>query len=245
MVVSSGLLKNIDHLKERMDEIRRKYKQAFRVCFWIPLAVFVLEVVYYGCLVFTMGIARVQELKGYIEIADGKLDFSPDMIIFLMPLVYIVFSFVCFKSRNKAAKYFLMIFDALFAACCIYVIISGYHEWYLYAAALLYSVAVFIVCAECINADKDEEILSKIEGYPHFNPILIHEDVPIHSEIKFPDKKSYDQLYDERMAEYAEEFPDTEAARLYKEEQEYRREKEIDGWLDGMFTKNEKSDEKH
>lgn len=237
MVISNGLLKNVDFLRERMNTIRHKYKIAFRVGFWVPLVIFVVEVFYYGCLLIAQGIASTYELKGYVEIPNEKMTFTPDMIIFVMPLVYMFFSVLSFAMKNRVMKYFLAAVDFAFFVCCIYMIAHKYHLWYLYVSGLLYSVAVFIACVDCIKADIDDVYLSKIEGYPHFNPILINEEIPMTSEIKFPDKKSYEQLYDERMEEFAKENPESEMARLYEKEKEERTDKSLGDWLDDMFTK--------
>ena len=240
MVISKGLLKNVDFLRERMDKIRHKYKVAFRVGFWVPLFIFAFEIFYYSCLLIAQGIASVHEFAGYIEVRDDKMTFTTDMIIFVMPLVYIVFSFISFALKNKVTKYFLAAIDFAFFVVCIYVVVNGYHFWYLYAAGLLYSVAMFIACVDCIRADFDDIYLSKIEGYPHFNPILINEEIPMMSKIRFPDKKSYEQLYDERLEEFAKENPESQMAQLYMKEKEEKMDLSIGDWLDDMFTKNGK-----
>ena len=120
------------------------------------------------------------------------------------------------------------------------MIANKYHLWYLYVSGLFYSVAMLIACVDCIRADIDDVYLSKIEGYPHFNPILIKEEIPMKSNIKFPDKKSYEQLYDERLEEFAKENPESEMARLYIKEKEEKMDLSLGDWLDDMFTKNEK-----
>ena len=55
------------------------------------------------------------------------------------------------------------------------------------------------------------------------------------------DKKSYDQLYDERMEEYAAQNPDSETAKAYNREKEEKKEIDIENWLSGMLGKNEEN----
>lgn len=241
MIISNGLLKNVEFLRERMNAINHKYKIAFRIGFWIPLIIFGFEVFYYACRLIVLNGVWMHELFKVFEADDAKQRFSPDMIILLMPIIYAVFSFVSFKMKMKVMKYFLALIDVLFFASCIVVISMGFDPW-LYVSGMLYAAAVFIVCVDCIKADMEDEILSRIDGYPHFNPILIKEEISMKSEIRFPDKKSYDQLYDERMEVFAEENPESEMAKLYKEEKKAAQDAAVDSWLGEMFVKNEKND---
>ncbi len=240
MVISNKFMKNIAHLQMRMNKIKQAYKTASFVGFWVSMIIFIGEVVYYGCRVVTMGVAYVNDLLGLWDVPDEKLKLASDITLFIMPLVCAVMSFISFRIKSRVMKYALLVVDIAFFAGCIYAFVVLPRDRILYGASMIYSVAVFVVCIRCIIADYDDVILSKIEGYPHFNPLLIHEDVPITTGVRFPDKKTNEELYEERMEEYCRENPDSPMAKCYREEKENERNCQINDWLGEMMVKKKK-----
>lgn len=241
MIITDGMLKNVEFLRDRMKEINRHYKAAFLVGFWFPLGVFIIELFFYYCKLLVLGIVFVKELFMVFEVPDEKQVFAPDILLFLMPLVYMAFSFVSFKIKSRIMKFPLLFINIGFMGMCVYPIAVGYENWYLYALGIIHGVGLFIACINCIKGDIDEERLSKIDGYPHFNPVLMHEELPAHSKIRFPEKKSNEELYDERMEQYAQENPDSETAKAYNAQKEIKKEAELDDWLSGMMKKTEEN----
>ncbi len=239
MVITDGMLKNVEFLRARMNEINRHYKAAFLIGFWFPLAVFVIELYFYYSKLLILSSAFMNELFMVFEVPDEKQVFAPDIFLFVMPLVYMFFSFISFRIKSRIMKYPLLFINTGFTGLCIYVVAIGYTEWYLYAIGILHGIGMFIACINCIRGDIDEKILAKIDGYPHFNPILIHEELPPDSKIRFTEKKSNDELYDERMELYAKENPDSETAKAYNREKEEKKEIELENWLSDMLGKNE------
>ena len=237
MIITDGMLKNVEFLRARMNEINRQYKVAFLIGFWFPLGVFVFELAFYYSKLLVLSSVFMHELFLIFEAPDEKQVFAPDILLFLMPLIYMAFSFVSFKIKSRIMKFPLLFINIGFTGMCVYPIVIGYSEWYTYAIGIIHGIGLFIACVNCIKADIDEELLSKIDGYPHFNPVIMHEELPQHSEIRFPDKKSYDQLYDERMEEYAAQNPDSETAKAYNREKEEKKEMDIENWLSGMMEK--------
>lgn len=235
MIITNGMLKNVEFLRGRMNEINRNYKAAFIIGFWFPLGVFIIELFFYYSKLIVLSSAFMHELFKVFEVPDEKQVWAPDIFLFLMPLVYMAFSFISFRIKSRIMKYPLMFIDIGFMGLCIYTFVIGYKEWYLYAIGLTHGVGLFIACISCIRGDIDEKMLSKIDGYPHFNPVLIHEDLPHDSKLRFPEKKTNDELYDERMGIYAQENPDSETARAYSRAKEEKKEMDIENWLSDMI----------
>ena len=241
MIITNGMLKNVDFLRARMEEIKKRYKEAFLIGFWFPLGVFVIELFYYVSRLIVLGAAYTREVMGDFTVPDEKQVFFFDLVLFLMPLIYMAFSLVSFRVRSRIMKYPLLFMNVTFIVMCVYALAMEYSDWYPYAIGIIHGIGLFIACVRCIKADVDDELLSKIDGYPHFNPVLMHEELPKDSKIRFPDKKSYDQLYDERMEEYAAQNPDSETAKAYNREKEEKKDFELSDWLSGMLGKNEEN----
>ena len=116
------------------------------------------------------------------------------------------------------------------------------YEKITYTVAIIYCTAMIFVCVDCIKAYKEDKLLSGIDGYPHFNAILMHEEkTGEKSLLRFPDKRSYDELYEERMEEYTRDNPDSDAARIYIKEKEERADNELSDWLSGIMGKSEEN----
>lgn len=242
MIITDGMLKNVEFLRARMNEINRQYKVAFFVGFWFPLAVFVLELFFYYSKLLVLSGVFMHELFLVFEVPDEKQIFAPDILLFLMPLVYMAFSFVSFRIKSRIMKFPLLFIVIGFVGMCVYPIVIGYNEWYTYAIGIIHGIGLFIACVNCIKGDIDEEMLSKIDGYPHFNPVLMHEEkTEEKSLIRFPEKKSNDQLYEEQMELYVKDNPDSETARAYIRAKEEKKEMDIENWLSGMLGKNEEN----
>lgn len=202
------------------------------------MIIFFVELVYYGSRLYTTSLAWVNDFSGAWDVPDEKFKFAVDVTLLITPFICSVMSFISFIMKSRVMKYFLLITDLLFLAGCIYAFVMLPADRILYGASGFYAFAVAVACISCIIADYDDMLLSQIEGYPDFNPLFIHEDVPITSGVRFADKKSNERLYDERVDEFIKENPDSVMASIFIKEKKEKEEAAIDDWLDGMMGKN-------
>ncbi len=239
MIYSGRYQKNIEHLRKRMDKIDEAYKLGFVVGFWFSAIFFVLMIAYYGCKLILLSGAWIHNLFGEWNVSDDKMKFATNVVLLIISPTYAAMSFVSFRLRSRILKYFLMVIDMAFMAGCVLMVIYDTGNT-LYIGCLVYSALLLWVCINCIIADRDDKRLSKIDGYPHFNPLLIHEEIPLESKIKFRQTKTDEQLYEERLEEYAKVNPYSDMAKVYYEQKEQKRDSDINDWLGEMVGKNKK-----
>lgn len=235
-------VKVIESLRLRKKAVEKSYSLAGWVGFWLPFFLFGFQVIYYVVRLLTVDMAMVAIMMGSEEIMVSRLfiDFNyPPMIACL---VFTILGFLAFGTRRRPAQYAFLSLAIVFIAVSFIMIMKNY-EKITYTVAVIYCTAMVFVCIDCIKAHKEDAILSKIDGYPHFNSSLMYEEkTGEKSLIRFPDKKSYDQLYDERMEEYAAQNPDSETAKAYNREKEEKKEMDIENWLSGMMEKTGEKD---
>ncbi len=234
-------VKVIESLRMRKKAVEKSYSLAGWVGFWVPVALFGIQVFYcvFRLLVLDMGLVSMMQVPDSIPIGNIYFEFNyPPMIA---SLVFAFLGYLAFGTRRRKAQYFFMALAAAFIVVSFIMIIKNY-EKVTYTISIIYCTAMIFVCADCIKAHKEDTLLSGIYGYPHFNAILMHEEKSEEkSLIRFPDKKSYDELYDERMEEYTKDNPDSEMARIYMKEKEDRKDTELSDWLSGMIGKTDEN----
>jgi len=242
MVNNNKYLKTVFSLADRKRNVEKAYGIAGWVCFWLPIWVFGFEVLYYVCRLIANSAAVIMDAAGKIEMIDGRLNFIFDVLLAVIPLLYVILGYLAFGLRKLTFNYIFLAVDVCFFICCIVAIILGFQPT-LYAFGIVYCMASFKIAIDCVKAYKDDKILQKNEGYPHFNATLMFEDEPKVSLLKYDDKKTYDELYDNRFAEYAEENPDTQMAQIYRKEKKEKDEDTIDEWFDAVLKDKNKYDE--
>ena len=80
MIITDGMLKNVEFLRARMNEINRQYKVAFLIGFWFPLGVFVFELAFYYSKLLVLSGVFMHELFLVFEAPDEKQVFAPDIL---------------------------------------------------------------------------------------------------------------------------------------------------------------------
>lgn len=240
MINNNKYLKTVASLADRKRDVEKCYGIAGWVCFWVPIWIFGFEVFYYICRFIANNAAIIGDMMGRIELVEGRLDFVFDIVLAVIPLVFAFLGFFAFGLRKLTFNYIFLVAAGCFLICSIAAVILGFQTT-LYACAVLYCIAAFKISLDCINAYKDDKILQKNEGYPYFNAAIMKEDEPKVSLLRYDDKKTYDELYDERFAKYAEENPDTQMAQIYHNERKEKNENAIDEWFDTVLK--DKDDE--
>ncbi len=228
-------------LRERKAIVEKSYRLGGTVGFWIPIWIFGFEVFYYVCKLLAMDLFMVAEMAGDTNLIESKLDLIFDIVLLAVPGAFTILSYLAFGLRKRLANIILLVADIGFVIIAVTAIVLNFSRSF-YIVGLLYSVALVAVCIDCLKAYNDEQLLKKADGYPHFNPTLMQDEEPKVSKLRFREKKSFDELYEERMEEYAEINPDSFTGKAYKKRKEEKREEEIDDWLGNMFTKNEKNE---
>lgn len=232
-------VKVIEALRMRKKAVEKSYSLAGWVCFWVPVFLFGIQVLYYVLRLLTLDMGLVAMMIEPDSIPIGNVYFEFNYPPMIACLVFVILGYFAFGSRRRTAHYLYAASCVVFIALSIIMVIKNY-EKYTYIGAIVYCMVMFLVCADCIKAYKEDKILSKIDGYPHFNATLMYEEkTEEKSQIRFPDKKSYDTLYEERMEEYVKENPDTQMSQIYFKEKAEREDDELKSWLGGMLGKNE------
>ena len=240
MINNNKYLRTVASLAERKREVEKSYGIAGWVCFWLPIWIFGFEVFYYVCRLIANNAAVIMDIAGKIELVEGRLNFIFDVLLALIPLVFIILGYLAFGVRILTFNYIFLGVDVCFFICCVVAVFLGFQPT-LYIFGMVYCIASFKIALDCVKAYKDDKILQKNDGYPHFNGSIMREDEPKVSLLRYADKKSYDELYDERYAKYAEENPDTQMAQIYQSERKVKEENELDEWFDSVLK--DKNDE--
>lgn len=237
MINSNVHVKVVLSIRERMDKINKSYKNGGTVGMWLPIWIFGIEVFYWISKLLTSSAGYIWILAGIENVNAGKLQYVFDFIPFFAPIVFSVISYFAFGARSISAQYVLLIFNGCFLIASAMGIILDFNRT-VYIACAAYSAFLFAISLSCLKAYKDEQLLKKIDGYPHFNPVLMEDEKVEKSQIRFRQTKTDEQLYEERMREYAESNPDTETGRLYAQRKDEENSEKIDDWLDEMLRKN-------
>ena len=231
-------VKVIESLRMRKKAVEKSYSLAGWVGFWVPVFLFGIQVFYYVSRLLTLDMGLVALMVDPSSIPMGNVYFEFNYPPMIACLVFAILGFLAFGTRRRPAQYAFMSLAAVFIAVSFVMIMKNY-EKITYTVAVIYCTAMIFVCGDCIKAHKEDVILSKIDGYPHFNSTLMYEEkTGEKSLIRFPDKKSYDLLYDERMEEYAAQNPDSETAKAYNREKEEKKDFELSDWLSEMLGKD-------
>lgn len=242
VINNNKYLKTVSSLAERKDCVEKIYGVAGWVCFWVPIWVFGFEVLYYVCRLVANNAAVIMDMLGQINLVEGRLEFIFDTLLAVIPLIFIFLGYLGFGLRKLSFNYLFLAVDVCFFICCVVAVVLGFQPA-LYIFGGLYCVASFYAAFNCIAAYKDDKILQKHDGYPHFNATLMPEEDPEQLLLRYDDEKSYDELYEERFAEYAKENPDTQMAQIYAEEEKQKTDAKLDEWFDSVIGKDNKNDE--
>lgn len=234
-------IKVIESLRLRKKSVEKSFGLAGWAGFWMPVFLFGIQVVYFVMQLLVLDIGLVSVMIEPSSIPAGNIYFEFNYPPMIACIVFAVLGFFAFGTRRLPALYIYTGAAVVFAGVSIIMIAKNY-EKYTYIGALIYCVAMVFVCIDCIKAYKEDKQLSGIDGYPHFNATLMTEEkTEEKSQLRFPEKKSNDQLYDERMEQYAIDNPDSETAKAYNREKEEKKELDIENWLSGMLEKNKEN----
>lgn len=228
--------KNVDQLHERMKEINRMYRLAFRLTFYVMLVVFFCQLFYNGLLLFTMSLAWLRDQQGAPTNINWRF-FFPDPLIYAVPPLCILLSYFSFYKKMRVVKMIFFLLNIAYFIACIVMLALGYDSTS-YICAILLSGASLAVTINCLRADADDKLLSKIPGYPKFDPLLMQD---IESDLEAREQARYRErpaevLMADRDREYLEKNPDSEAAIAERERQEIERGIAIENWLDEMLN---------
>lgn len=241
MINNNIHIKVIESLRMRKKEVEKSFGLAGWVGFWLPVLLFGIHVAYYVSRLLVNDLALVANLFSPDTFLESKMYIEFNFPTMIACFVFVILGYFAFGARRRPALYLYTGSAAVFIVVSIIMIVLDYEKT-TYVAAILYCAAMIFVCHDCIKAHKDDTLLSGIDGYPHFNATLMQEErTEEKSLIRFPDKKSYDELYDERMELYAKENPDSETAKAYNREREEKKDTELSGWLAGMMGKTEEN----
>ncbi len=227
--------KTVDRLRDRMRAISRSYKRAFYYGFLGSLALFVLQCAYYVVRLIFMSIAWTYQFGG-TEVPYSLKVFLPDLPLLFGALLSVVLSFLSFKQKMRIVKIIFFFFMLAFFIACVILLCSGFdHTSYL--CAIIYTGGLIAVTIDCFLMDKEDLMLSKIEGYPLFDPLQMNDmEQEERPQLRFRDR-SYEEVTGDREREYIENNPQSEMAVILKKQREEQREQEIGDWLDEMVKR--------
>ncbi len=241
MIDNFAYVKIIESLRLRKKAVEKSFGFAGWVCFWMPVFLLLLQVVYFVLRLLVLDMGLVSVMIEPTSIPAGNIYFEFNYPPMIACVVFVILGYFAFGTRRLIAIYTYMGTSMVFVVISLIMIMKNY-EKYTYAAAIICCIAMICVCGDCIKAYKEDKLLSGIDGYPHFNATLMYEEkTEEKSLIRFPEKKSNDQLYEERMELYVKDNPDSETARAYVRAKEEKKEIDIENWLTGMLGKNEEN----
>lgn len=249
MLREGKMLNDFNHIKyaqqlhQRMHKINCDYRTAFLGGFGACAIMFACMLFYIYSKFLTIGIAYTNHIIDNELFRTADFQWLPDIAQLCFVTLSAVFSFMAFRMRKKIPKFGLLVSNVILLTICIIKIVLG-EEIRISAAIILTCIISTAMDILCLRNSREEETLSKLDGYPHFNPLLMNE-APVESEeirYRFADKKSMETLNDERDIKYFEEHPDSESAKIYHREQEEKRESEIDDWLGELMGDDNEND---
>ncbi|MCM1333737.1 MAG: hypothetical protein NC084_07140 [Bacteroides sp.] len=227
--------KNVDSLHERMQRVNRAYRLAFRFVFYTCLIFFAIQIFYNALLLFTMSLAWMREIQDQPTNINWRF-FFPDPLIYGVPPLGVILGYCAFYRKMRVVKVIFFLLDIAYLIACIVMLALGYDETS-YVCAILVSIASLTVTIDCFRADKEDLLLSKIPGYPWFDPMLMEDvlpDLEAREALRFREK-SADELIGERDREYLEQNPKSESAIAEQKRREEERDQAIADWLDEML----------
>lgn len=238
-------IKHAQQLHQRMYKINCNYRAAFWGGFGAYAVVFVCMLFYIYSKFLTIGIAYTNHIVDSELFKTADFQWLPDAAQLCFVTLSAVFSFLAFRMRKKIPKFGLLVSNAILLTICIVKIIKG-EDFSITAAAIIACIISTVMDIICLRNSREEETLSKLDGYPHFNPLLMSEAPVENEEIKyrFADKKSMETLNEERDIKYFEEHPESESAKIYRREQEEKRGAEIDDWLGELMGEESNENDK-
>ncbi len=230
--------KNVDKLRERMQQIDRSYRLAFRFTFYAALLITGMQFFYNILLLMAMSFAYMRELTNAPTNISWRL-FFPDPLIYGVPPLCVFLSYCSFYRRMRVVKIIFFLLNIVYFAACIVMLALGYDSTS-YVCAILLSGASLAVTIGCLRADADDALLSKIPGYPKFDPLLMQDiepDLEAREQVRYHEKTA-EELIKDREREYLEQNPNSEAALAERAKREEEREIAIENWLDDMLNTN-------
>ena len=228
--------KNVDQLHERMKQIDRTYQLAFRLTFYVMLVVFACQLFYNALLLFTMSLAWLRDQQELPTNINWRF-FFPDPLLYGVPPLCIFLSYCSFYRRMRIVKMIFFLLNIVYFVTCIVMLALGYDSTS-YICAILLSGASLVVTINCLRADADDVLLSKIPGYPKFDPLLMQDiepDLEAREQARYREKP-VEALMADRDREYLEQNPNSEAAIAERKRQEIERGIAIENWLDEMLN---------
>ena len=238
VINNNKYLKTVFSLAERKKAVEKAYGIAGWVCFWIPIWVFGIEVFYYVTRLSVNNTAILMNIFGGMNVVEGRLEFVFDILLAVIPIVFALVGYLAFGVRLLTFNYLFLGIDAAFLIACVVAVIMGFQST-LYVFGGIYCVGSFLAAKECVGAYKDDKILRRHDGYPHFNGTLMKEEKVEKSLLRYKDEKTYDELYDERFEKYAKENPDSQMAQIYAEEKKQKDDAKLDEWFDSVMGKED------
>lgn len=238
-------VRHAHYLRSRMDKINSDYKRAFRCGFGISVASLIYILMFTYSKFVALSVAYVNHIVDSTLYGGVNFKWVPNAVQVICSILSVIFCFLAFKMKKKIPKFALLVDNLILFAASIAKLLQG-EDFNISAIAILSCIITTWVCIDCMRIDAEEEKLSKIDGYPHFNPLLMTEKPPSEQFIyHFDDKSSMDELNDNRDIEYFEEHPDSDSAREYYRSKEEEREGKIDDWLgELMGEENENENNK-
>lgn len=228
--------KNVDQLRERMKEIDRTYRLAFRLSFYVMLVIFGCQIFYNLMLLFVMTGAYFREVYRVPTNINWR-SFFPDPLIYGMPPLCIILSYCAFYRKMRVVKIIFFLLNIVYFITCIVMLAQGFDSTS-YLCAILLSGASIAATINCFRADADDLLLSKIPGYPKFDPLLMQDieaDLEAREQARYREKPA-EALMADRDREYLEQNPNSEAAIAERERQEIEQGIAIENWLDEMLN---------
>ncbi len=241
MINNVFFLKTVISLWERKRIVEKTFSVSGWLGFWLPIALFGAQVIWWAMRIFVMDVYMLAEIFVDTNLQEYKLNFIFDTLVIVIPFIYALIGYFSFGVRSLPMMILSLPYSAGVVIISVVAIVKQFQTG-MYIGAILYAALNIAITVFCIKAKYEDALLAKIDGYPHFNATLMYEEEPEVSTLRFPDKKSYDELYEERIDEFMETYPDAMMSRMYKEQKAQEIDDEIGGWLGEMMSKKEKNE---
>lgn len=243
MLSDMNEIKHIQYLRSRMEKIKSEYKRAFIFGFGASAAALVYILTFTYSKIIVISTAYVNHIVDSALYNSVDFKWLPDAVQVFCSILSLILCFLTFKMKKKIPKFALLVDNLILFAASVVKLFQG-ADFNISAVAIISSIITTWFCINCMRIDTEEEKLSKLDGYPHFNPVLMSEKPPAEQFIyHFDDKTGMDELNDNRDIEYFEEHPDSESAREYFRKKEEEREDKISDWLEELMGEENEKDE--
>lgn len=233
-------IRHVQYLHSRMHKIKNTYKTAFLFGFGIYAALLVYFIGYTYTKFIVLGFAYVSHAMSEAVYDGVNFAWVPDALQSVCIVAAFALSFLAFRMRRKIPKFLLPADNLILCVVSVVKLLRG-EDFNISVFAVCSCIVSTVFCIVCMRADAEEAKMSEIEGYPHFDPLLMTER-PLEEQFlyRFDDKADLNELSEKRDIEYFEEHPDSEGARIYYRQKEEEREQKIDSWLDSIIGEDEK-----